>query len=48
MFCNPSGRFLNPESVSQLFERSVRRAELPRIRFHDLGVRHEAPCIRAG
>jgi len=48
MFCNARGRFLNPESVSQLFDRIVRRAALPRIRFHDLRVRHEAPCVRAG
>lgn len=49
MFLNASGRFLNPESVTQLFDRIVKRtSELPRIRFHDLRVRHEAPCIRAG
>jgi integrase len=35
MFCNVHGRFLNPESVTQLFDRVVQRSELPRIRFHD-------------
>ena len=30
MFCNTTGRYLNPESVSQLFGRIVHRAELPR------------------
>ena len=36
MFPNAQGRPLNPESVSQLFDRIVRRSGLPRIRFHDL------------
>ena len=27
MFCNPTGRFLNPESLSQLFDRIVQRAD---------------------
>jgi len=36
LFCNPAGRHLNPESVSQLFGRIVRRSALPVIRFHDL------------
>ena len=48
MFCNPAGRFLNPESVSQLFERVVRRAQLPRIRFHDLRHTHASLLIAAG
>lgn len=39
MFCNSAGRFLNPESVSQLFDRIVGRIQLPRIRFHDLRPR---------
>jgi integrase len=44
MFCNRSGRFLNPESVSQLFDRIVQRSDLPRIRFHDL---RPHPCLAA-
>jgi integrase len=36
MFCNPSGRFLNPQSLSQLFDRIIASTDLPRIRFHDL------------
>ncbi len=40
MFCNSAGRFLNPESISQLFDRIVRRSELPRVRFHDLRHTH--------
>lgn len=35
MFCNTTGRFLNPESISQLFDRIVQRSGLPRVRFHD-------------
>lgn len=48
MFCNASGRFLNPESVSQLFDRIVRRAALPRIRFHDLRHTHASLLVAAG
>lgn len=36
MFCNPTGRYLNPQSLTQLFDRIVRGSDLPRIRFHDL------------
>ncbi len=49
MFLNTAGRFINPESLSQLFDRLQRTMpDLTRIRFHDLRVRHEAPCIRVG
>jgi integrase len=48
MFCNGSGRFLNPESVSQLFDRIVRRTELPRIRFHDVRHTHASLLVAAG
>lgn len=47
-FCNTAGRFLNPESVSQLFDRSVRRTRLPRIRFHDLRHTHASLLVAAG
>jgi len=40
MFCNTSGRFLNPESISQLSDRTVRRTSLAHIRFHDLRHTH--------
>ena len=37
MFLNTSGRFLNPESVTQLFNRIVKRTPgLPHVRLHDL------------
>lgn len=49
MFLNASGRFLNPESVSQLFDRIVRRTpELQHIRFHDLRHTHASLLIMAG
>jgi integrase len=49
MFLNQSGRFLNPESVSQLFDRIVRRTHpLPRVRFHDLRHTHASLLIMAG
>ena len=48
MFCNSSGRFLNPDSVSQLFERVIAHAGLPRIRFHDLRHTHASLLIVAG
>ena len=48
MFCNRSGRFLNPESVSQLFDRIVQRSDLPRIRFHDLRHTHASLLVANG
>jgi integrase len=48
MFCNRSGRFLNPESISQLFDRVVQRASMPRIRFHDLRHTHASLLVAAG
>ncbi|MEA2716053.1 MAG: hypothetical protein QOI99_370 [Actinomycetota bacterium] len=51
MFCNTKGRSLNPESISQLFERTVARSKLPRIRYHDLRHTHAsllaAPAFRS-
>jgi len=48
MFCNRNGRFLNPQSVSQLFDRLVRHTALPRIRFHDLRHTHASLLVAAG
>lgn len=48
MFCNTSGRFLNPESISQLFSRVVRRSDLPPIRFHDLRHTHASLLVADG
>jgi integrase len=48
MFCNPAGRYLNPDSLSQLFVRLVERSELPRIRFHDLRHTHASLLVIVG
>ena len=48
MFCNTTGRFLNPESISQLFDRIVRRGGLPRVRFHDLRHTHASLLVADG
>lgn len=48
IFCNTAGRFLNPDSVSQLFSRIVARSGLPRIRFHDLRHTHASLLVANG
>ena len=48
MFCNTTGRFLNPESLSQLFGRLVKRSPVPTIRFHDLRHTHASLLVAAG
>ena len=40
--------FLNPESVSQLFDRIVSAPTLPRIRFHDLRHTHASLLVADG
>ena len=48
MFCNTSGRFLNPESITQLFDRIVQRSDVARIRFHDLRHTHASLLVADG
>jgi integrase len=48
MFCNTRGRFLNPDSITQLFDRVVQWSELPRIRFHDLRHTHASVLVADG
>lgn len=48
MFCNTTARFLNPQSLSQLFNRITTAAGLPRIRFHDLRHTHASLLVAAG
>jgi len=46
VFTDGEGEPIHPHAVYQTFGRIVRNAGLPHMRFHDLRVRHEAPCIR--
>ena len=49
MFVNTAGRFVNPESLSQLFDRLQRAMpDLTRIRFHDLRHTHASLLIMDG
>ena len=49
MFLNTAGRFINPESLSQLFDRLQRTMpDLTRIRFHDLRHTHASLLIMDG
>jgi integrase len=48
VFCGPAGEPLNGLSVSQRFDRAVRRSGLPRVRFHDLRHGHTAHLLAAG
>jgi integrase len=48
VFCRQDGSPLNPGGVTKRFATLVRDAGAPPIRLHDLRVRHEALCHRAG
>jgi integrase len=48
MFCNTAGRYLNPQSISQLFDRILARTDIPRVRFHDLRHTHASLLIASG
>lgn len=48
VFTDAEGNPVHPHAISQAFERIATRTGVPVIRLHDLRVRHEAPCIRAG
>ena len=48
VFTDDLGRHLEPVRITHAFRVAVRDAPVPRIRLHDLRVRHEAPCIRVG
>ena len=43
-----NGEALNPESLTQLFDRKVRSSGLPRIRFHDLRHTHASLLAATG
>ena len=46
--CGASGRYLNPQSLSQLFDRIVGHTKLPRVRFHDLRHTHASLLVASG
>jgi len=48
MFCNTAGRYLNPQSISQLFDRILTDTDVPRVRFHDLRHTHASLLIASG
>ncbi len=48
VFTNTHGQALHAESISQLFERIVKRTDIPRIRFHDLRHTHASLLVADG
>lgn len=48
VFCREDGSPIHPHSLSQSFERLVKKSGLPRIRLHDLRHTHATIAIRAG
>jgi integrase len=48
VFTAPDGSPLNPDTITQWFDRTVRRTELPRIRLHDLRHTHATHLLAAG
>jgi len=48
VFTPPEGSPLNPDTVTQWFDRTVRRSSLPRIRLHDLRHTHATHLLAAG
>ena len=49
VFVGPDGKGLDYANWrTPVWRPAVARCELTGLRFHDLRVRHEAPCIRVG
>ena len=48
MYTNTNGDPINPESLTQLFDRKVHSSGLPRIRFHDLRHTHASLLAATG
>ena len=48
IFTNQAGQPVNPESIYQLFQRQVRRLEMPLICFHGLRHTHASLLVAAG
>jgi integrase len=48
VFCREDGTPIHPDSLSQSFERAIKRARVPRIRLHDLRHTHATLAMHAG
>lgn len=48
VFAREDGSPIHPDSLSQCFERAIKRAQLPRIRLHDLRHTHATLAMQAG
>ncbi len=48
VFTKEDGTPIHPDSLSQSFERAIKRADLPRIRLHDLRHTHATLAMQAG
>ena len=48
VFTNTDGKPIHPHSISQTFERIAARADVPRIRLHDVRHTHGTLLIKAG
>jgi integrase len=48
VFCNPDGSAIPPNRFSVMWDRAVKRAGLPKVRFHTLRHSHASALIRAG
>ncbi len=48
VFANAAGQPIHPHSISQTFERIVARADVPKIRLHDMRHTHATLLIKAG
>ncbi|MEI2833919.1 MAG: site-specific integrase [Acidimicrobiia bacterium] len=48
VFAREDGTPIHPDSLSQSFERAIKRAQVPRIRLHDLRHTHATLAMQAG
>lgn len=48
VFCNPDGKPYDPRAFTKHFERLVKRAALPEIRFHDLRHTYATQLLKSG
>jgi len=48
MFTDVHGDVIHPQAISQAFDRMVRRAPVPKVRFHDLRHTHATLLIAGG